>query len=148
MNFPGKNTGVGCHFLLQGIFQTQGSNLHFQHLPLCQADSLPLSHLGNPKHCFLSGQNLEKCVLAGVLIFFKSSTLRCPMYSQSRKSDRKVRYPLRGNHQLKPCKNILWKKQLLEIPGGWMSEELSSHPTSSPPRLAHQTALLSTIVSF
>ena len=24
----GKNTGVGCHFLLQGIFPTQGSNLH------------------------------------------------------------------------------------------------------------------------
>ena len=24
---PGKNTGVGCHFLLQGIFPTQGSNL-------------------------------------------------------------------------------------------------------------------------
>ena len=23
---PGKNTGVGCHFLLQGIFLTQGSN--------------------------------------------------------------------------------------------------------------------------
>ena len=27
-DFPGKNTGVGCHFLLQGIFLTQGSNLH------------------------------------------------------------------------------------------------------------------------
>ena len=26
-NFPGKNTGVGCHFLLEGIFLTQGSNL-------------------------------------------------------------------------------------------------------------------------
>ena len=25
---PGMNTGVGCHFLLQGIFPTQGSNLH------------------------------------------------------------------------------------------------------------------------
>ena len=25
--FPGKNTGVGCHFLLQGIFPTQGLNL-------------------------------------------------------------------------------------------------------------------------
>ena len=25
-DFPGKNTGVGCHFLLQGIFSTQGSN--------------------------------------------------------------------------------------------------------------------------
>ena len=23
---PGKNTGVGCHALLQGIFPTQGSN--------------------------------------------------------------------------------------------------------------------------
>ena len=22
-NFPGKNTGVGCHFLVQGIFPTQ-----------------------------------------------------------------------------------------------------------------------------
>ena len=27
MDFPGKNTGVDCHFLLQGIFPTQGSNL-------------------------------------------------------------------------------------------------------------------------
>ena len=26
-DFPGKNIGVGCHFLLQGIFPTQGSNL-------------------------------------------------------------------------------------------------------------------------
>ena len=25
-DLPGKNTGVGCHFLLQGIFPTQGSN--------------------------------------------------------------------------------------------------------------------------
>ena len=25
---PGKNTGVGCHALLQGIFPTQGSNPH------------------------------------------------------------------------------------------------------------------------
>ena len=24
--FPGRNTGVGCHSLLQGIFPTQGSN--------------------------------------------------------------------------------------------------------------------------
>ena len=31
-DFPGKNTGVGCHFLLQGIFLTQGLDLHL-HLP-------------------------------------------------------------------------------------------------------------------
>ena len=35
-NSPAKNTGVGCHFLRQGIFLTQGSNLgllHCKHLP-------------------------------------------------------------------------------------------------------------------
>ena len=37
-DFPGKNTGVGCHFLLQRIFPTQGWNLH---LLQWQADSLP-----------------------------------------------------------------------------------------------------------
>ena len=30
-NSPGKNTGVGCHFLLQGIFSTQGSNVGLPH---------------------------------------------------------------------------------------------------------------------
>ena len=30
-DFPGKNTGVGCHFLLQGIFPTQGLNLWLLH---------------------------------------------------------------------------------------------------------------------
>ena len=36
-----KNSGVGCHFLLQGIFPTQGSNLNLLNW---QADSLSLSH--------------------------------------------------------------------------------------------------------
>ena len=30
-NSPGQNTGVGSHFLLQGIFPTQGSNPHPLH---------------------------------------------------------------------------------------------------------------------
>ena len=47
-NFPGKNTGVGCHFLLQGIFLTQRSNTHLLCLPHWQADSLPLHPLGVP----------------------------------------------------------------------------------------------------
>ena len=46
-NFPGKNTGVGCHFLLQGIFLTQGLNSSFLHLLHWQIGSLPLSYLGN-----------------------------------------------------------------------------------------------------
>ena len=44
-NFPGKNTGVGYHFLLQGIFLTQGSNqplLHYRQI------LNPLSHLRRP----------------------------------------------------------------------------------------------------
>ena len=41
--FPGKNIRVGCHARLQGIFLTQGSNLRLLHW---QADSLPVSHLG------------------------------------------------------------------------------------------------------
>ena len=45
-DFPDKNPGVGCHFLPQGIFLTQGSNLR---LLQWQAGSLPLCHVGSPK---------------------------------------------------------------------------------------------------
>ena len=38
-------TRVGCHFLLQGIFLIQGSNLYLLHW---QIDSLPLNQLGSP----------------------------------------------------------------------------------------------------
>ena len=37
---PGKNTGVGCHYLLQGIFLTQRLNLSLLHLWHWQAGSL------------------------------------------------------------------------------------------------------------
>ena len=46
-DFPGKNAGAGCHFLLQGIFPTQGLNLHFLQLLHWQADTLSLSHQGS-----------------------------------------------------------------------------------------------------
>ena len=44
-NFPGKNTGVDCHALLQGIFPTQGSNSHLLH---GQVDSLLTEPLKKP----------------------------------------------------------------------------------------------------
>ena len=47
-NSPGKNTEVSCHFLLQEIFLSQGSNPHLLHLLHWQADSLPLEPLGKP----------------------------------------------------------------------------------------------------
>ena len=42
-DFPGKNTRVGCHFLLQRIFPTSGSNPRLLHW---QEDSLPLGFPG------------------------------------------------------------------------------------------------------
>ena len=44
-DFSGKNTGVSCHFLLPGIFPTQGSNLCLRH---GRQILNPLSHQGSP----------------------------------------------------------------------------------------------------
>ena len=44
-DFPGKNTGVGCHFLLQGIFPTQGSN---PGIPHCRQTLYRLSYQESP----------------------------------------------------------------------------------------------------
>ena len=46
MDFPGKNTGVGNHFLLQGLFPTQGSN---PGLLCCRQIPYHLSHKGSPR---------------------------------------------------------------------------------------------------
>ena len=43
---PGKNIGVGCHALLQGIFPTQGSN---PGLPHFRQILYHLSHQGSPR---------------------------------------------------------------------------------------------------
>ena len=47
MGFSSKNTAVGCHFLLQGIFPTQGSNSSLLSLLHCRQILYHLSH--NPK---------------------------------------------------------------------------------------------------
>ena len=47
-NSPGKNTGVGCLSLLQGIFPTQGQNPGLSH---CWHILYHLSHRGSPTKC-------------------------------------------------------------------------------------------------
>ena len=47
--FPGENTGVACHALLQGILPTQELNLSLLGLLHWQESSLPLAPLGKPK---------------------------------------------------------------------------------------------------
>ena len=44
--FQARITGVGCHFLLQGVYLTQGANPCLLHLLHWQVNSLPLSHFG------------------------------------------------------------------------------------------------------
>ena len=54
---PGKNIGVGCHALLQGIFPTQGSKLSLLCLLYWQAGSLPLTSPGKPIERELEGNS-------------------------------------------------------------------------------------------
>ena len=60
-SFPGKNTGVGCCFLLQRIFLTQGLNPCFLYLLHWQTDSSPLAPPGEPQIKLGVKANHEVC---------------------------------------------------------------------------------------
>ena len=71
LDFPGKSTGVGCHFLLQRIFLTQESN---PDLPHCRQTLYQLSHQGSlyrlvitflprSKHLLISWLQLPSAVI-------------------------------------------------------------------------------------
>ena len=62
-NFSCKNTGVGCHFLFQGIFPTQGLNTHLLSLLQWQVNSLPLGRLGSPKQPLLQFSSVAQLCL-------------------------------------------------------------------------------------
>jgi len=53
---PGQNTGVGCYFILQGIFQSQGLNPYLLCFLYWQAGSLPLAP---PGKALLSGPSVS-----------------------------------------------------------------------------------------
>ena len=67
MGFSSKNTGVGCHSLLQEIFPTQGLNLHFLHWHI---DSLPLHHLGT-----------ASAIKTGFFFFLMASAIKTGLFS-------------------------------------------------------------------
>ena len=69
---PDKNTGVGCHALLQGIFPTQGRNSCLLGLLHWQVDSLPLAPPGKPFSELGASKNqtLQAEVVHAVLVFF------------------------------------------------------------------------------
>ena len=64
-DFQGKSTGVGCHFLLQGIFPTQGSNLGLSH---CRQMLYHLSHEGSPAVDYIRVNNQPRDYPGGPVI--------------------------------------------------------------------------------
>ena len=79
--FPGKNTGEGCHFLLQGIFPIQGSNLCLLHW---QADSLLSEPPGKPHLLHMAIQLFQHCLLkrwsfSRSVVFASFLKTNCPL---------------------------------------------------------------------
>ena len=62
-NSPGKNTGVGSHSLLQGMFWTQGSNPSFLH---CRRILLVWATRGRPQSQLCSRWNETQCAEEGL----------------------------------------------------------------------------------
>ena len=58
--FPGKNIGMGFHFLLQEIFHIQGSNLRLLYLLHWWVDSLPQVPPRKPRDVERKGKNKKK----------------------------------------------------------------------------------------
>ena len=75
----GKNTGVSCHLLFQGIFPTQELNQHrtTRHLLHWQADALPLALPGKPIDEQRRGQMSASCKGAGTLYRLDNLFLNC-----------------------------------------------------------------------
>ena len=75
-DFPGKNTGMGCHSLLQGIFLAQGSN---PGLPHYRQTLYHLSHQGIPLHMVTSTRTVRATFSSDTLnkakIFLSSQVL-------------------------------------------------------------------------
>ena len=67
---PGKNTGVGCHALLQGIFLTEGSNPRLLSLLHWQVGSLP----GKPD------ASLSNCSVKQLLLIVLTNSLSLGLF--------------------------------------------------------------------
>ena len=108
----GKNTGVGCHALLQGTFPTQGSNQRL--LCLLQADSLPLSHWGSS--IFRYPTKISFCFTTISPLFLKLSSpgSLCPFRSK--------RFPGQKESRYSQWKKIFSWKTAYDGNAAWISQ--------------------------
>ena len=83
---PGKNSVVGCHLILQGIFPTQGSKLLLLRFLLWQADSSTLAPPGKPPetrvpcNCFKVG-SIDVCISGSSVRLCDPMDYRPPAFS-------------------------------------------------------------------
>ena len=85
---PGKNTGGGCHALLQGIFPTQGSN---PDLPHCRRILYVLSHHGSPDQRIRKTNSTRDLRPCPSLFIMASLTAKIQKQSKCLSSDEWIR---------------------------------------------------------
>ena len=73
MHSLGKNTGMSCHALLQGIFPAQGPNLSSLH---CRQILYCLSHQGSHYYCLLINRSVSMLYFFPFIYF----NLHVPLY--------------------------------------------------------------------
>ena len=110
-NFPGKNTGVGCHFLLQGIFPTPGSNpglWHCRRILYHLSQMLVATHNGkraNNTHFFTICARNRTSFLPGLVLW-------CLLADPGISKGRALGLVLKGRIRLaRPCHSVLWNAQ-------------------------------------
>ena len=114
-NSPGKNTGVACRALLQGIFLTKGLNPHLLYLKHWEVRSLPLVPPGKPSLCSCALSNTYWLVQCPWLY----STCTClilylSMYLKHLQADI-------GEGNGTHSSTLAWKIPWMEEPGGLQS---------------------------
>ena len=79
--FPRQNTGVGCHFLFQRVFLTQGLNPRLLHLLHCQEDiPCPTKPAGKSKYHPTSIVNIRTHLVLHILFILRNISATVVLY--------------------------------------------------------------------
>ena len=106
----------GLHFLLQGIFPTQGLNLCLLHW---KTDSLPLNHLGNPvlpiiKYLLaISTQSIPPCENIETLSRCSLCEIKDRVKIENR--ERACTIKMHVNHKLQVCDSLCYHSSFLHL---------------------------------
>ena len=84
-NSLGKNTGVGCHALLQGMFLTQGEKPHLLRLLHWQVGSFITSDIWEAQFKNTGGKNKSEWILSPLFKSYMSDSSRMNQKHQFRK---------------------------------------------------------------